>query len=48
MNKYPKDIKERQEITYQYEIKYGNSWFMNLLTRYLGIKKMYNLGIIKF
>ena len=48
MKKYPKNIKKRQEICYQYEIKYGDNWFLNLLARYIGIAKMYNWGIIKF
>ena len=47
MNKYPTKLKDRQELMYQYEVKYGDNWFMNLLARYLGLRRMYNLGIIK-
>lgn len=43
--KNSKDIRI-EEIIYQFEAKYGNNWFMKLLARYLGIRRMYNWGIM--
>ena len=45
--KYPKNLNDRQELMYRYELKYGDNRFMNLLARVFGLKTLYNFKIIR-
>ncbi len=39
--------KATKDKYYNYELKYGSNWFMNLLAKHIGLKIMGKLGIVR-